>query len=63
MKEQHLRIKAQMARHQLLTHQLAPYPHPDRNGEREDPRRDPETLRDVWRFLAWLELYVSGKEA
>lgn len=50
-----LRIKAEMARRQLLAHQLTPYPHPDHDGNHVDPRKDPETLLQVWAFLRWLE--------
>ena len=49
-----LRIKAEMARRQLLAHQLAPYPHPDHDGH-VDPRKDPNVHLDVWAFLRWLE--------
>lgn len=49
-----MRIRAEMARRQLLTHQLALHPHPDRDSV-VYPKRDPETLAEVWQFLAWLD--------
>lgn len=53
-----LRIRAEMARHGLLSGQLGFYENPD-TGHIVNPQTDPDTIAGAWRFLGWLERELS----
>lgn len=52
-------IHAEMARRGLLLTQLTPWENPD-TERMVYPQADPETIKDAWTFLAWLEAQVTS---